>query len=131
MRERGTGVIVHLTGLSGLGGWRGWLAGATAFSGIHGLVKTFALELAPHGVRVNALVPGVTAAQGAVVADASGQSIDAVRARIPLGSWMSEQDLGNALIYLVHPSSSYVTGEILAVDGGWDMWGRLHAVAAK
>ncbi len=122
-------VIVHITGLSGLGGWRGWHAAGAAFAGIHNLVRSFAVELAPRGVRVNALVPGISLAQGEVIAREIEQPLDAVRARIPVGEFMSEEAFGNSLIYLVHPSSSYVTGEILAVDGGWDIWGRLHAVA--
>lgn len=129
MRSREGGAIVHVTGLSGLGGWRGWEATGAAFAGIHSLTRSFALDLAADGVRVNALVPGVGPGFGEEVARSSGQPLSAVQARIPLGRFMPEEAFGNALIYLLHPSSSYVTGDVLAVDGGWDIWGRLHAVA--
>lgn len=129
MRQRRSGAIVHVTGLGGLGGWPGWEAAGVAFAGLHNMVQSFAVDLARDTVRVNALVPGVTEAQARQIATASGKSSDAVRARIPMGTFMPEDALGNALVYLVHPSSSYVTGDALTVDGGWNIWGRLHAVA--
>ena len=45
---------------------------------------------------------------------------------LPTAGWAA---LGTALLYLVHDSASYVPGETLIVDGGWDVWGRLHAAA--
>ena len=130
MRPRHAGVIVHVTGLSGLGGWRGWDATGAAFAAIHNMTRSFALDLAADGLRVNVLVPGVSEALAEHIARSSGQSLEAVRTRIPLGRFMSDEAFGNALVYLVHSSSSYVTGEMLTVDGGWDTWGRLHAVAS-
>lgn len=131
MRRRRQGVIVHVTGLSGLGGWPGWQASGAAFATMRNLVQSNAVELAPRGVRINTLVAGVTRELAATIAAHSGQPLDAVRARIPSGRFMSTDDLGNALLYLVHDSSSYVTGEMLVADGGWDIWGRLYAAAPK
>jgi len=130
MTVRGSGTIVHVTGLPGLGGWRGWHSSGAAFAAIHGLVKSFALELAPHGVRINALVTGVTLELAETIAGHAGLSEDAVRVRIPAGRYLTDDDIGNALVYLVHDSASYITGETLVIDGGWDTWGRLHAAAA-
>jgi NAD(P)-dependent dehydrogenase (short-subunit alcohol dehydrogenase family) len=81
-------------------------------------------------VRINALVPGVTEGQAGRLAAARDRSLDDVRHRVPAGKFLPDDALGNALLYLVHPSSSYVSGEVLVVDGGWSMWGRLHAVAS-
>jgi NAD(P)-dependent dehydrogenase (short-subunit alcohol dehydrogenase family) len=131
MQSRGGGAIVHVTGLSGLGGWPGWEASGAAFAAIHSLVGSFAVRLAGAGVRVNALVPGVSAELGATIAAAEKMPLETVRARIPSGRFLDAEALGHALLYLVHDSASYVTGEILAVDGGWDIWGRLHAAAAQ
>lgn len=131
MHARNGGVIVHTTGLSGLGGWPGWQASGAAFAAIHTLVRSHAVALAPQGVRINALVPGVDAELASTIARAEGLSLDTVRARIPSGRFMDADALANALVYLVHESAGYVTGEVLAVDGGWDIWGRLHAVAPK
>ncbi len=130
MRVRGSGVIVHVTGPSGLGGWRGWAAAGMAFAAIHNLVESFAIDVAASGVRVNALVPGVTQRQAERIAADLRQPLDFVTRRIPLGAVLPDEALCNALLYIVHQSSSYVSGEILTVDGGWSMWGRLHAVAS-
>jgi len=129
MAARGGGVIVHVTGLAGLGGWPGWEAAGAAFAAIHGLVAGGAVRFAPGRVRINALVPGVTADLAAAIAGERGIAVDAVRARIPAGRFVDAAALGNALLYLVHDSAGYVTGETLTVDGGWDAWGRLHAAA--
>lgn len=130
MSARGAGVIVHVTGPSGLGGWPGWEAAGAAFAAVHNLVQSVAVGTAVAKVRVNALVPGLTEAQAQRVAAVIGQPLDTVRRRIPAGTFLPERALGDALLYLLHPSSSYVSGEILTVDGGWSMWGRLHAVAS-
>lgn len=129
MRRRRRGVIVHVTGLAGLGGWPGWEAAGLGFAAIHNLVASTAVKVAADGVRVNALVAGVTADLAAAIAADRGITLEAVRARIPDGRFVDAAALGNALLYLVHDSASYVTGETLTVDGGWDVWGRLHAAA--
>lgn len=129
MRQRGRGVIVHVTGLAGLGGWPGFEAAGAGFAAINNLVASTAVAAAPDGVRVNALVAGVTADLAAAIAAERGITVEAVRARIPDGRFIDAEALGNALLYLVHDSASYVTGDTLIVDGGWDVWGRLHAAA--
>lgn len=122
------GVIVNVTTLAALGGWPTWLAQSATLGGVHNLVHTLAVEWGDQGVRVNALVCGVT--------EPMQQQIElshpnAVIKRIPLGRIATPDDLAQALLYLVHPAASYVSGEILRVDGGWDSWGRLYAVAPK
>ena len=129
MAPRRAGAIVHVTGLAGLGGFRGRVAPGAAFAAIHNLVQNSALELAPSEVRVNALVPGVDAAESRAIAAIAGRPERDVVARIPLGLTMPETAFADALLYLVHPGSTYVSGQVLAVDGGWSTWGRLHAVA--
>jgi NAD(P)-dependent dehydrogenase (short-subunit alcohol dehydrogenase family) len=130
MAPRRAGAIVHVTGLAGLGGWRGRSAAGAAFAAIHNLVQNFAVELAPKEVRVNALAAGVDPHEVARIAAAAGLSDRDVLARIPLGFAMPESAFADALIYLAHPGSTYVSGQVLAVDGGWSTWGRLHAVAS-
>ena len=125
----GSGVIVHVTGLAGLGCWPGWEAASVAYGALHSLVRSTAVALAPYGIRVNALVPGVDERLAREIAVATGLPLDDVRMRIPVQRFMPERALANALLYLVHESASYVSGEMLVVDGGWDIWGRLSAVA--
>jgi NAD(P)-dependent dehydrogenase (short-subunit alcohol dehydrogenase family) len=124
------GVLVHLSGLAGLGGWPGWEAAGAAYAAINSLMRSTAVAFAPHGIRVNALVLGVDDALAQAIAAASGRSIADICARIPARRLMPEAALANGLSYLVHPSSSYVSGEALVVDGGWDAWGRLPAMAS-
>ncbi len=132
MVQAQSGVIVHVTGLSGLGGWPGWLPESAAFAGVHQLTHTLAVEWAKDHVRVNCLVPGVTEATREQIEDApSAPSRDAILRRIPVGRTATSDDIAQALLYLVDPRSSYVSGEILRVDGGWDSWGRLYAAAKR
>ncbi len=126
------GVIVHVTSLSGMGGWPGWLSESAAFAGVHNLTHTLAVEWAKDHVRVNCLVPGVTDATREQIEHApSAHSRDTILRRIPVGRTATPDDIAQALLYLVDPRSSYVSGEILRVDGGWDSWGRLYAAAKK
>ncbi len=87
--------------------------------GVAGLTKLFANELAPKGITVNAIAPGYMATDNTTAlredADRSRQILE----RIPLGRWGLPDDLASAVIFLASPASSYVTGVILPVDGGW------------
>jgi len=127
-RSEVSSVIVNITALSALGGWPGWLAQSAAFGAVHNLTHTLAAEWANQGVRVNALVSGVT---DTLMQEIERSRPNSVLKRIPVGRLATAQDVAKALLYLVHPAASYVSGEILRVDGGWDSWGRLHAVAPK
>jgi len=129
MQDAGSGVIVNVSGLPGMGGWPGWIAASAALGGLHNLTHTLATEWSRYGVRINCLVPGVTEP----MVDLLLQTPEApdratVLERIPLGRLATGQDLGKALIYLVRPTASYISGEILRVDGAWDVWGRYYAV---
>lgn len=132
MLASGSGVIVNVTGLSGLGGWPGWLASSAAFGALHSLTHTLAAEWARSGVRVNALVPGATDGVAARLAEPPlARPPEAVVERVPARRLATADDLAAALLYLVDPAASYVSGEILRVDGGWDAWGRLYPAAAR
>ena len=129
MLATGSGVLVNVTGLSGMGGWPGWLAESAAFAGVHNLTHTLATEWTRFGVRTNCLVPGITEDQiDALLKTPEVPNREKVIERIPLKRLASPDDLGKALIYLVRPAASFISGEILRVDGGWDVWGRYYAV---
>lgn len=130
--ERQTGSIVHLMHPSGMGGWRQWLATSSAFGALHNLIHTLAAEWAPIGVRINGLVPGITAETAEQILAAEPHlSLETITQRIPKNRFTDAHDIANGILYLIDPASSYVSGEILRVDGGWDIWGQLYAVAKE
>ncbi len=83
------------------------------------LTKAMALDLAPHGVRVNAVGPGVieTAINASLRADSVRS--DRLRAQIPLGRFGAPKEVANVIAFLVSDEASYITGELVLVDGGW------------
>jgi len=91
-----------------------------AKAGLISLVKTMAMELGPHGIRVNAVAPGVIKTPRAV-ARRPAEAIDA-NARemgIPLGRAGVPEEVAQAVLYLVSDMARYVTGITLPMDGGW------------
>jgi 3-oxoacyl-[acyl-carrier protein] reductase len=129
MLAQGEGCIVNVLRLSGLGGWPGWLGDSAAMAAMINLTHTLAAEWTAGGVRTSALVGGITPAAAGAIARGAGQQ--AVLDRIPLGRLAGPQDLVAGFNYLIDPGSSYVSGEVLRIDGGWDAWGRLHAGGAR
>lgn len=124
------GQIVFIIGLAYNGGWRGWGASASSFAAIQAMSNTLAVEWAEYGVRVNTLTVGVTEAMAKQISQQEPAiAMELVRMRTPQQRFLHPDSVANALLYLVSPSSSYVTGECLRVDGGWSAWGRLYAQA--
>lgn len=83
------------------------------------LTRSFALELAPHGVRVNAIAPGVTATGMNRSLREDPQAAAGLSARIPLGRFADPSEQAAAIAFLASEDASYITGSTLAVDGGW------------
>jgi NAD(P)-dependent dehydrogenase (short-subunit alcohol dehydrogenase family) len=118
MVARGGGRIVNVTSISGpLMGVGGIGAYATAKGGVAALTKTLAVELAPHGITVNAIAPG--AIDTAINKDAYTPRVRRTyEDRIPLGRIGLPDDLGDAVVFLASDAARYVTGQQLVVDGG-------------
>ncbi len=92
---------------------------AAAKSGIAGVTRAMANELAVHGVNVNAIAPGyILTAHTQMLHDDPSRN-PGILARIPAGHWGSPRDLGGAAIFLASAASDYCHGVILNVDGGW------------
>ena len=83
---------------------------------VNGLTKSLSRELAPVGVRVNAVAPGITKTD--MVASLPDEMIKPLIATIPLGRIGEPKDIANACLFLASDMASYVTGEIMQVDGG-------------
>jgi NAD(P)-dependent dehydrogenase (short-subunit alcohol dehydrogenase family) len=117
MRAQGGGVIVHMASPAALHGF----PTAGVYSAVKGAVASFtrqsAVELAPAGIRVNALVPGAIPTPGArAVVDDAGY--DLRRARTPLGRLGTPEDIAGAVSFLASEDASFMTGQLLVVDGG-------------
>ncbi|HXG63168.1 MAG TPA: 3-oxoacyl-ACP reductase family protein [Planctomycetota bacterium] len=113
------GRIIHVSSILGLVGVAGRPAYAASKGGLILLARTQALELAPHGVTVNALCPGPfpTDMNKPLLEDPAKYRDFA--ARIPLGRWGELSEIHGAVIFLASPAASFVTGIALPVDGGW------------
>jgi NAD(P)-dependent dehydrogenase (short-subunit alcohol dehydrogenase family) len=123
--RRGSGRIVHMSSVSGLVGSAGRAAYGAAKGGLVTLIRVLAVALvalAPHGIRVNAVAPGAVETEllrGAwTPADRDGY----VR-RTPVERLGQPEDIAHAVRFLCLPQSDYITGQVLAVDGGFSIAG--------
>ena len=118
MRKR-TGSIINITSVVGIAGNGGQTNYAASKAGIIGLTKSLAKELAPRGVRVNAIAPGFVETD--MTAELSGELKDSALAAIPLGRMGAPADIAKAAAFLASGDSAYITGQTLVVDGGMVM----------
>lgn len=118
--ERGGSIILVGSLTSQRVGIPDTVAYGCAKSGLMGLMRTLAVEWAPHGVRVNMIAPGfVPTALTATVDDTPERR--ALLARIPMGRPGTPEDLGGTAVFLASDASGYITGEAITVDGGWSV----------
>jgi 2-dehydro-3-deoxy-D-gluconate 5-dehydrogenase len=92
---------------------------AAAKSGVGGVTKAMANELASRGVQVNAIAPGYIATNNTAALQADETRNRQILERIPTGRWGRPEDIAGAAVFLASSAADYVTGQVLAVDGGW------------
>lgn len=115
--EDGTGRIINVTSAAGLVGTVGQVNYGTAKAGIVGLTKSLARELARQKVTVNAVAPLAATAMTENIR--GNEKLAALTlARIPLGRWASPDEIAPTFVYFASDAASYVTGQVLPVDGG-------------
>jgi 2-deoxy-D-gluconate 3-dehydrogenase len=86
---------------------------------VAGPTKTLSNEWAPSNVQVNAIAPGYFATDNTEALQTDEQRNSEILSRIPLGHWGAPDDLAGAAVFLAGSASDYITGHVLAVDGGW------------
>jgi len=122
MIKHKSGAIVNIAsvvmGQIGMG-----MAGLAHYSaskgGIAALTKTLALELAPYNIRVNAIAPGAIDTPMAASAKADQKTLEQTLAVIPLHRMGKPEEIASTVLFLTSDASSYITGSIVVVDGGW------------
>ncbi len=119
MMKRREGAIVNVSSVVGLMGNAGQANYAASKAGLHGLTKSVARELASRGVRCNAIAPGYIRTD--MTAELSEEQTSALADQIPLGRLGEVDDIAGVVRFLVGPEARYITGQVLAVDGGMVM----------
>lgn len=122
MKAQGSGVILNTSSSSGVIYDREMIAYTTTKHAVIAMTKQMAGDYARHGVRVNALCPGWvdTPFNAPFIAQMGGrQAIESyVRETVPMGRWADVSEIAEPILFLVSDRSSYMTGQILVVDGG-------------
>ena len=113
MRAQRSGAIVNTSSMLGAAAMPDNSAYIAAKHGVHGLTRAAALELGGTGVRVNAIAPGVTRT------GMTSAVSDGLLAAVPLGRMAEPAEIAAAAVWLCSPEASYITGSVLAADGGW------------
>lgn len=111
------GSIISVTSIEGVRAAPGYATYAAAKAGVINYTKTAALELAPHGIRVNALAPDITWTEGLEQIAPPG-SRDRIGFTVPMGRAGHVDEMAGAAVFLASDMSSYVTGQTIHVDGG-------------
>jgi len=121
MRRRGSGSVVAMSSIMGVAyGWDEHVHYSTAKSGVVGLVRGLAVELARAGIRVNGIAPGyIRTAQALSPEHSLGpEGLERAASFIPMGRVGEPDDIADVALFLASPAARYLTGQVIAVDGG-------------
>jgi NAD(P)-dependent dehydrogenase (short-subunit alcohol dehydrogenase family) len=124
MREGEGGAIVNLSSINGIVAFPMRLAYSAAKAGVISMTRVLATEWAGYGIRVNAVAPGNTRTE--MVQEAIDQGlidVDTYMDHTPLRRLAEPEEIAETVLYLASPRSGFVTGQVIAADGGWTAFG--------
>lgn len=116
MRSRGRGRIINMSSNAALYGTLKQADYAAAKAGVIGFTRALARELAPHGVTVNAICPGVVRTKA--IAHNSAETLAALRAHTPVGFEAEPEEVGGLAVYIASDEARFLTGQTIAFNGG-------------
>lgn len=117
MRDLGRGSIVNIGSIAAYNGGRGREAPySAAKAGLHEITRSVAIEAGPHGIRCNAVAPGLIESR---FVDKHRERFEPIREATPLGRHGDADEVANVVAFLVSDESSFITGEVITVSGGW------------
>jgi len=119
MLKRRKGAIINIASVIGLMGNAGQANYAASKAGLMGFTKSVAREFASRGVRCNAVAPGFI--QTAMTEELSPEIVEGLKAQIPMGTLGEPHDVARVVRFLAGPGAAYITGQVIAVDGGMVM----------
>lgn len=124
MRDGDGGAIVNLSSINGIVAFPMRLAYSAAKAGVVSMTRVLATEWAGYGIRVNAVAPGNTRTE--MVQEAIDQGlidVDTYMDHTPLRRLAEPEEIAEAVLYLASPRSGFITGQVIAADGGWTAFG--------
>ena len=119
MKDNGGGKIINIASMLSFQGGIRVVSYTASKSGVMGITRLMANELAKYNIQVNAIAPGYIATNNTAALMADEKRSAEILGRIPADRWGKPEDLKGAAIFLASHASDYVTGHTLAVDGGW------------
>ena len=121
MMEKKSGRIINVTSVAGLVGTKGQINYSAAKGGILSLTKSAARELATHGINVNVISLGIVSTEMSEKIRTDPKLQDIYRGRILVNRFAEPEEVVPAFVFFASDDSSYVTGQLLCVDGGYGM----------
>ncbi len=119
MKDNGGGKIINIASMLSFQGGIRVVSYTASKSGVMGVTKLMANELASSNIQVNAIAPGYIATNNTEALIKDPKRSAEILGRIPANRWGKPEDLKGAAVFLASRASDYVTGHVLAVDGGW------------
>jgi 3-oxoacyl-[acyl-carrier protein] reductase len=110
------GRIINISSVAGLTGNPGQVNYCASKAGLLGLTRSLAREVARRNITVNAVAPGLIATD--MVEDLGGEALDLIASRIPMGRLGTPEEVAEVVSFLASEASSYITGQVICVDGG-------------